>query len=156
MEEVDVDGGRGRTNHVLTGLDPGEEYPVTVLPLCLAPGDTEYHRPCEGFKQKGCSLKVKTKASKGHSCVLHTDTDYRDHDMIFGHGGAEAAKVEGVGGPEECCRACASVKPNRPYSDVCTRFVYEKETDTCYFKAPDAEDGREEREGYIAGKVVPK
>jgi len=26
-------------------------------------------------------------------------------------------------------------RARRPYSDVCTRFVYEEGTDTCYFKA---------------------
>jgi hypothetical protein len=39
----------------------------------------------------------------------------------------------------------------RPYNDLCTRFVYEEGTDTCYFKAPDAADGRVAREGYTAG-----
>ena len=44
----------------------------------------------------------------------------------------------------------------RPYNDVCTRFVYEEGSDTCYFKAPDAAGGRAAREGYTAGEVLPR
>ena len=44
----------------------------------------------------------------------------------------------------------------RPYSDVCTHFVYEEGTDTCYFKAADAAGGRVGRAGYTAGEVVLK
>ena len=45
----------------------------------------------------------------------------------------------------------ASHQRGRPYNDVCTRFVYEQSTDTCYFKAKDAAGGRKTREGYTAG-----
>ena len=46
---------------------------------------------CEGYTD--CRLPVQTQASQGHSCDLHTDVDYSGHDMIFGHGGRDAAKA---------------------------------------------------------------
>lgn len=157
QSEMTVKGGE-RASYTMTGLDPGKKYSLRLEPLCPS-GDADGYTPtCEAFLGKSCRIEVTTQASRGHDCELHEGVDYRGHDMVFGHGGAEAARRLNVGGAEACCNACANVEPSRPYNDICTHFVYEVDTDTCYFKSPDAEGklGMEEREGYIAGKVVPQ
>ena len=142
QDNVEVREG-SRASHVITGLDPGETYAVVV-----------WHDSMR------CTVDVSTKASRGHDCALEEGVDYRGHDMVFGHGGYEAARRLDVLSASACCDACAAVKPNRPYNDVCTHFVYEMDTHTCYFKAPADEQGgglgRENRAGYVAGKVIPR
>jgi hypothetical protein len=51
---------------------------------------------------------------------------------------------------------CIATPRCRRTGRVCTHFVYKVGTDTCYFKSPDNDGGlgREDREGYVAGKVV--
>ena len=148
QSELEVEEGEGRASFVMTSLDPGQTYSLLIEPHCWEP---ERLTTCAGFAD--CRAKVSTEASLGYDCVLNSDMDYYGHDMIFGQGGTEAARRRGLGSPGACCDACAAVKPFRPYNDVCTHFVYEVETDTCYFKSPDAEEGREQRKGYVAGKV---
>uniref|UniRef100_A0A7S0XDC0 Apple domain-containing protein n=1 Tax=Mantoniella antarctica TaxID=81844 RepID=A0A7S0XDC0_9CHLO len=148
--------GSGRASYVMTGLDSGKKYSLRVKPLC--PDSDRVNVGCAIFDGEDCRLEVTTQVSRGHDCQLHDDVDYCGHDMVFGHGGAVAARRQGVGGAEACCAACVAVEASRPYNDICSHFVYEKDTGTCYFKSPDGEGGlgREERKGFVAGRVMRK
>lgn len=158
QEELDVEE-KSRARFVMTSLDPCKTYILRVVPLCPSSGSSDgFLTTCAPFQSVDCGVEVSTETSRGHDCKLEQGVDYRGHDMVFGRGGAQAARRQGVGGAKACCDACAAVQPNRPYNDACTHFVYEEATDTCYFKSPDQEGGlgREDREGYVAGKVVPR
>ena len=71
-----------------------------INPVLNAPGSKRLKVRCgkplsnfAKFNLRRYSLKVNSQASQGHSCDLHSDVDYSGHDMIFGHGGSDAAKA---------------------------------------------------------------
>jgi hypothetical protein len=83
----DIDMGDANIDTVLLDIDMGYLVNLTT--------ETSGWPWGEGYQYGNfdCRLAVNTQASQGHSCNLHTDIDYKGHDMIFGHGGSDAAKA---------------------------------------------------------------